>query len=67
MNVCSRIERLTKKYRCPLLISEETLIEAARIGMSFDGWHHFIDEEVRGISGEMRLAAPRDSDLQKVA
>lgn len=67
VNVCSRIERLTKKYHSPLLISEETLVEAARSGMSFEGWHHFIDEEVRGISGELRLAAPRSADLQRVA
>ncbi|WP_296333218.1 adenylate/guanylate cyclase domain-containing protein [Reyranella sp.] len=59
VNVCSRIERLTKKYRCPLLISEETLAEAARSGMPFDQWHHFVDEDVQGISGELRLAAPR--------
>ncbi|WP_295134690.1 adenylate/guanylate cyclase domain-containing protein [uncultured Reyranella sp.] len=67
VNVCSRIERLTKKYRCPLLVSEETLTEAVRSGMSFDGWRHFIDEDVQGISGELRLAAPRSADEAQVA
>ena len=32
VNVCSRIERLTKKYGSPLLVSEEALTEAARSG-----------------------------------
>lgn len=67
VNVCSRIERLTKKYGSPLLISEETLVEAARSGMTFDGWRHFVDEEVHGISGELRLAAPRIAHQEQVA
>jgi adenylate cyclase len=67
VNVCSRIERLTKKYRSPLLVSAETLAEAARSGLSVESWTHFIDEEVQGISGELRLAAPRTADLAQVA
>jgi adenylate cyclase len=58
VNVCSRIERLTKKYGSPLLVSEETLAEAARGGLSFGGWRHIVDEDVQGISGELRLAGP---------
>lgn len=58
VNVCSRIEQLTKKYGSPLLVSEEALNEAARSGLPSDGWHRIVDEEVRGISGELRLAAP---------
>jgi class 3 adenylate cyclase len=58
VNVCSRIERLTKKYSSPLLVSEETLTEAAGGGTSFGDWHHIVDEDVHGISGELRLAAP---------
>lgn len=58
VNVCSRIERLTKKYGSPLLVSEEALAEAARSGLAADSWHRIVDEDVHGISGELRLAAP---------
>lgn len=67
VNVCSRIERLTKKYRSPLLVSEETLVEAARSGLSFEDWRQFVDEDVHGISGELRLAAPCAAHATQVA
>lgn len=67
VNVCARIERLTRKYRSPMLVSEETLAEAARSGMPPDGWRRFIDREVRGISGDLRLAAPSGIRMAKVA
>ncbi|WP_428676398.1 adenylate/guanylate cyclase domain-containing protein [Reyranella sp.] len=67
VNVCSRIERLTKKYRFPLLVSQETLVEAAGTGMTFDDWQQFVDEDVHGISGELQLAAPRNAHATQFA
>lgn len=58
VNVCSRIERLTKKYGSPLLVSEEALSEAAHSRLALGGWRRIVDEDVQGISGELRLAAP---------
>jgi len=58
VNVASRIERLTKKHAIPLLISQETLATAAESGISFDGWHRIVDEEVPGVSGALHLAYP---------
>ena len=63
VNVASRIERLTKKHAIPLLISEETLATAAESGISFDGWHHIVDEEVPGMTGALHLAYPGTSSL----
>ncbi len=58
VNVCSQIERLTKKYGAPLLVSEDAVAEATRSGSSFDDWHRLVDEDVQGVSGVLRLAAP---------
>jgi adenylate cyclase len=58
VNVSSRIERLTKKYGLPLLVSDETLAVAAESGTSFAGWQHIVDEEVPGVSGALRLSYP---------
>lgn len=67
VNVCSRIERLTKKFGAPLLVSEDAVTEAIRNGSSFDGWHRFADEEVQGVSGVLRLAVPNDTSVLRVA
>jgi adenylate cyclase len=58
VNVCSRIERLTKKYDVPLLVSEQAVAAATESGMSFEGWCHMVDEEVPGVSGALRLVRP---------
>ena len=58
VNVASRIERLTKKYALPLLVSDETLAVAAESGTSFANWHRIVDEEVPGVSGALHLAYP---------
>ena len=67
VNVCSRIERLTKKYGSSLLVSEDAVAEATGSGSSFDGWHHLVDEDVHGVSGVLRLAAPAAAHAQTVA
>jgi class 3 adenylate cyclase len=61
VNVASRIERLTKKYALPLLVSDETLAVAAESGTSFANWRHIVDEEVPGVSGALHLAYPGPS------
>ena len=39
-------------------MTKEALAEAARSGLAADSWHRIVDEDVHGISGELRLAAP---------